>query len=115
MKMTPAFEKFIKMLDKQKVLALTEVIYRLFKKENFIPKEWVGKKEEEKRYWVSYSILKYLVNRKDPKYRKLFEELIEEERYDWLQYSDSVYRDDIVKSFTAKIKETAKDGLEKLR
>ena len=115
MKMTPAFGIFIKMLDKQKVLALTEVIYRLFKKENYIPKEWVGKKEEEKRYFVSYSILKYLVNRKDPKYRKLFEELIEEETYDWLQYSDSVYRDDIIESFTAKIKAVAKDGIEKLR
>ena len=112
---TSSAGSIIEMLDKYNVEALEDVIFSLIKKENLIPRAWIGELNEEDKYWCSFVALKYVVNRKNKDYLSFFQELFNDENFEWINFSDSKYKEKLTLKCKNKYKKLASEGIKKLR
>ena len=72
--MTQSAEPIIEMLSKFNIEKFEPIIFNLIKKENLIPKAWLGELNEDSKYWCSLVALKCIVNKKDNKYLDYYDE-----------------------------------------
>ena len=112
---TTALESIIKKLSKMKISRVDEFVFNLIEKENKIPEVWRGTLNERDKYWCSLNALKYMVDKKDSKYRCYIQKFLQPEELKWIQFSESKY---MKANYTSCYKEyigLAKKGLFYLR
>ena len=89
---TTALECIIKMLDKLNIDKAEEYIFSLIEKDNKIPKAWIGKPNEEDKYWCSQKAFEYIINRKNIKYYSFIEKFLNPEKLEWIQFTESKFQ-----------------------
>ena len=89
---TTALASIIKMLGKMKISGADEAIFNLIERENKIPQAWIGKPNEEDKYWCSLNALEYMIDKRDAKYRGYIQKFLHPEELDWIRFSESEYR-----------------------
>lgn len=109
--MTQSAEPIIEALAKYCFDDFEEIILSLVKKENLIPRAWLGELNEDCKYWCSFVALKCIVKKKDVKYLSFFQELLEDQSMAWLNFSDSKYRESLTKEWKTKYKKLAEKGI----
>ena len=113
--MTQSAEPIIEMLSKFNIEKFEPIIFNLIKKENLIPKAWLGELNEDSKYWCSLVALKCIVNKKDNKYLDFFEELIDDQDMNWIKFTDSKYANKLTIDLKNKYKSLAKKGINKIK
>lgn len=113
--MTPSTEPIIEMLAKFNIARIDSIIFKLIKKENLIPEEWVGYPNEDDKYWCSIIALKCIVKKKDKKYLEFFKELIDDNDMDWIKLTDSKYAKSSIKNLKKKYKLFAQRGINRIK
>ena len=109
--MTQSAEPIIKMLAKANIEKIDNIIFNLIKKENLIPKAWLGELNEDCKYWCSLVALKCIVNKKDNKYLEFFKELINDEDMNWIKFTNSKYKDRLTINLKKQYKLLAEKGI----
>ena len=113
--MTQSAEPIIKMLAKANIEKIDNIIFNLIKKENLIPKAWLGELNEDCKYWCSLVALKCIVNKKDNKYLEFFKELINDEDMNWIKFTNSKYKDRLTINLKKQYKLLAEKGINKIK
>ncbi len=113
--MTQSAESIIKMLSSMNIERIDDCILKLIKKENLIPKSWLGTLNEDCKYWCSLVSLKCIVNKRDNKYLALFKELLEDDDMEWIEFTDSKYKYKLANSLKKQYKLLAKKGMNKIK
>lgn len=113
--MTQSAESIIKMLSENNMVEFDEIIFYLVKKENLIPTAWVGKLNEDSKYWCSYIAMKCIVAKKDKKYLSFFNEILEDELMQWINFSESKYKNQLTLEWKNKYKKLAEKGIKKIK
>lgn len=108
---TQSAESIIKMLSEFCFEENDEIILSLVKKENLIPKAWIGDVSETCKYWCSYIALKCIVDKKDKKYLSFFNELLEDELMPWIEFTDSKYKNKLTLEWKSKYKLLVEKGI----
>ena len=112
---TQSAESIIKMLSEFCFEENDEIILSLVKKENLIPKAWIGDVSETCKYWCSYIALKCIVDKKDKKYLSFFNELLEDELMSWIEFTDSKYKNKLTLEWKSKYKLLVEKGIKKIK
>ena len=113
--MTQSAESIIKMLSSMNIERIDDCILKLIKKENLIPKSWLGTLNEDCKYWCSLVSLKCIVTKRDNKYLALFKELLEDDDMEWIEFTDSKYKYKLANSLKKQYKLLAKKGMNKIK
>lgn len=113
--MTQSAEPIIKMLAKANIEKIDNIIFNLIKKENLIPKAWLGELNEDSKYWCSLIALKCIVNKKDKKYLDFFKELINDEDMNWIKFTNSKYKNRLTINLKKQYKLLAEKGINKIK
>lgn len=103
------------MLAKANIEKIDNIIFNLIKKENLIPKAWLGELNEDSKYWCSLVALKCIVNKKDNKYLEFFKELINDEDMNWIKFTNSKYKDRLTINLKKQYKLLAEKGINKIK
>ena len=112
---TQSAESIIKMVSKYYFDEFDDILLTLIKKENLIPKAWIGEVSEDTKYWCSYIAMKCIVNKKDKKYLPFFHEILEDEFMSWINFSDSKYKNKLTLEWKKKYKLLAEKGIKKIK
>lgn len=113
--LTQSAESMIKMLAEYNINEYDDIILGLVKKENLIPKAWIGVLNEDSKYWCSYIAMKCIVNKKDEKYLSFFNEILGDEFMCWINFSDSKYKNKLTMEWKKKYKLLAEKGIKKIK
>lgn len=113
--MTQAAEPIIEMMSKLDVEKIDNIIVNLIKKENLIPNAWVGKLNEDTKYWCSLVALKCIANKCSHKYFDVLNSLIDDQNMEWIKLSESKYKDKLINSLKKQYKLIAEKGIKKIK
>ncbi len=111
---TQSAEPIIEMLAENNMEEFDGIIFNLIKKENIIPKAWLGELNEDSKYWCSFVALKCIVSRKDKKYLRFFQELVDDKNMAWINFTNSKYKSKLTLEWKNKYKVFAEKGIKKL-
>ena len=99
------------------VIALYLILYLivpLIEKDNKIPKAWIGKPNEEDKYWCSQKAFEYIINRKNIKYYSFIEKFLNPEKLEWIQFTESKFQKENYSNCYNKYMQIAQKGLKYL-
>lgn len=111
---TQSAEPLIIMVSKFNDNEYEDIIFNLIRKENLIPDLWVGKLNEDSKYWCSFTALKCIVKKKNKKYLDFFKSIMDDQDFEWLNFSKSKYREKLMLEWKTKYKKLAQIGVNKI-